>query len=703
MGQQESRASSAAAATDHSVDSQLVASKRSDQCPPPPQGGAGRGKMDKLFRRAQSTLESRMRGRERSNSPQSPSATKQRKGQSASLRVSKPLKSSKLLQSPGGVVVDENDKENVSLSSSLSSQCSTVRTGCDSLSGVWQTSCDSPGSQRLAGQAALENIPCHLTDSPINRGGKADSGTAPHRTIGVSATDETATKSSEQLVPTSLRLSPKSAFMLDNGHQEPAQTLGMSLPHIVVCEQKPLSQSDNNVTSSSPVFKVDSPPWESGKTRPRGRCHSGGSTGGVEVNVSRPTEMEDYLAPKVVPEDCGLSPIEERQEKYSVESYGVSLTKTPMGATGKSCRDASQEFDGQDKEHIKKAHSSKDPRQVTTDNDTRISPSQSGGLRNNMRGNSSEPSSSVCSPTDDVFVDAKSHLTLTETESPYTSAANVRCTGETFGGKNIADCHHPEAPAGAQSKVVLSVRSASLNHIETNSAIHKPIDVSYPVATSRVLGQNHHHHMSMIEMSTSAAYGVSAKRKLTDSEIEKSSRGDILVDNDVVMPPLLNRVLSVDSGLEGATSRHVTDIDDIRFDFSAMATNSVKKSSDTGGKVFTARYNTWVGIDNRDSTPPSTHSDSLQHTRSLQNRRNKKGSKRRRYGSVGGVEGAGQREDRGGMWRPPSRSVSLEEMVKTPKTVPEKLSFRQLEKFEGESVLFDSLDRWSLEPLVHVH
>ena len=117
-------------------------------------------------------------------------------------------------------------------------------------------------------------------------------------------------------------------------------------------------------------------------------------------------------------------------------------------------------------------------------------------------------------------------------------------------------------------------------------------------------------------------------------------------------------------------------------------------------KMFTARYNTWVGMDNggvKTHTPPSSHPDPLLHSRSLQTRRNKKGaSKRRRYGSVGFTEGGGPGEEEGSLGRPPSRSVSLEEMVKTPRTVPEKLSFRQLEKFEGELVgwLAGWLDGW---------
>ena len=41
----------------------------------------------------------------------------------------------------------------------------------------------------------------------------------------------------------------------------------------------------------------------------------------------------------------------------------------------------------------------------------------------------------------------------------------------------------------------------------------------------------------------------------------------------------------------------------------------------------------------------------------------------------------------GGFKRPPSRSVSLEQAVSVPKSVPEKLDFSQLEKFEGKTLL----------------
>ena len=556
MGQQQSQAA-VAAATDHSVDSPPAAGKRSDQ-QTPPQGSASRGRMDKLFRRAQSTLESRMRGRERSNSPQSPSATKQRKGQGSSPRVSKP---SKLLQSGG--VVDENDKENVSLASSVGSQGSTVRTGCDSPTSAQQAGCDTPGSVRMSGQAALDNIR-HLIDAPSNNG---ESSTVPLRTVGGgSAVDGTAT--SGQAVPASLRASPKSAFMSDNGHQEATLSAGafnsavappvskVSLPHIVVCEQNPVSL-DDDITGSPPVFTVESPQWEGGKPRLRGRSQSGGSAGGVEVNVSRPAEMEDYLAPKVVPEDCGLSPIEERQEKLSMESYRGSPSRSP---SRESPRHTSQALGGENREPIKRLFSSndRDHDQVAMVTEKPCTnPTDTGAPRNSGRGNGSEPSSSLSSPLDDVFVDARSNLT--DVESPYTSDTNMRSTGAAPGGRNVTECH--------MGKVG---RSTSLNHIETTNTVHKPVDVSYPVATSRVLGQ-HRHHASMSEVSTGALYGITAKRKLSVSEIETT------------LP--MNRVLSVDSGLEGATSRHVTDIVDIRLDFSSMVSDSVKKPKDSGGKV----------------------------------------------------------------------------------------------------------------------
>ena len=555
MGQQQSQAAAAAAAADHSVDSPPVAGKRSDQ-QTPPQGSASRGRMDKLFRRAQSTLESRMRGRERSNSPQSPSATKQRKGQGSSPRVSKP---SKLLQS----AVDDNDKENVSLASSVGSQGSTVRTGCDSPTSAQQAGCDTPASVRMSGQAALDNIR-HLTDAPSNKG---ESGTL--RTVGgVSAADGTA--NSGQAVPASLRASPKSAFMSENGHQEATLSAGafnsavappvskVSLPHIVVCEQNP--GSDDDITGSSPVFTVGSTQWEGGKPRPRGRSHSGGSAGGVEVNVSRPAEMEDYLAPKVVPEDCGLSPIEERQEKLSMESYRGSPSRSP---NRESPRHASQAPGGENREPIKRLFSSSDRDQVAMVTEKPpMYPTDTGGPGNSARGNGSEPSSSLSSPLDDVFVDARSNLT--DVESPCTSDANMRSTGETPGGRNVTECH--------KTKVA---RSTSLNHIETTNILHKPVDVSYPVATSRVLGQ-YRHHASMSEVSSCALYGITTKRKLSVSE------------TDTTLP--LNRVLSVDSGLEGATGRHVTDIVDIRLDFSSMVSDCVKKPKDSGAKVSLLKF-----------------------------------------------------------------------------------------------------------------
>ena len=679
MGQQESRAASAAS-NDHLVDSQFQATH----------AGPGRGRMDKLFRRAQSTLELRMRGRERPNSPQSPSTTKHHRGQSASLRVSKPKL---LLQSPGGAATDDNDLENLSVASSVGSECSTVRTGCDSPTlwqtacdtpTLWQTACESPASVPLAEHAALENIPHHPMDLPCSRRGEVDLGTATGSvstadgtaTGSVSTADGTASKHSE-----SLHLSTKSAFMLDTGHQASslnrdncddavdnvAQSLFKpSLPHIVIHEHKPVSQeSHDNVVSSSPVSRADPSQWqwESGKTRARGRNHSGS----IEVNVSRPIEMLDYLAPKVVPEDFGLSPIEERQERSSpIEVCGTSSVRSPTQTTREYPRDVSHELDRQSKELVEKAFCSIDTERRQGAMDNGVSSSRSGEAKHET-GNS-EPSSSLSTPTDEVFVDAKSHLM--ENESPYSSA-----------GRDVNRNGHQQTAVNTQNELG---RSASLNHIDTENSIRlPPANISYPTNES---AQNHSHDAMLGE--TAIASGLSSKRKFTTSETE-ISQGGIFVEKGFMPQSSINRVRSVDSGLEGATSRHVTDIDDINVDFSTIANDSVEKPRDPGGKVFTARYNTWVGLGGRDNktAPGASRPDFLHHTRtrSLQNHVNLRGSnKRRRNGSAGGSEEAGTREDEGGMWRPPSRSVSLEEMVKTPKTVPEKLSFRQLDKFEGK-------------------
>ena len=689
MGQQETRTASAAS-TDHLVDGQFQATH----------GGPGRGRMDKLFRRAQSTLESRMRGRERPNSPQSPSTTKHRRGQSASLPVSKPKL---LMQSPGGAVIDDNDLENLSVASSVGSECSTVRTGCDSPTlwqtacdtpTLWQTACESPTSVGLAEHAALDNIPHHLTDSSSSSRGELDSRTALLRTGSVSTVDGTASKNGEQLVSESLHLSTKSAFMLDIGHQ--ASSLNRhtcddavdnlapylykpSLPHIVIHEQKQNShQSDDDLVTSSPGSKSDPSQWESGKTRAKGRNHSGSSTGGIEVNVSRPIEMEDCLAPKVMPEDCGLSPIEERQERSSpIEVCGVASVRSLAHTTRKHPSDVSHELDQQNKGLVKKVFYSIDAEHRQAAMDNGMSPSRSGESKHET--GSSEPNSSLSSPTDEAFVDAKSHLT--EDEFPHSSAGNDRGTERTSGGSDVYKYGHRQTLVNTQNELG---RSASLNHIDTENCIRKPrpTDISY---SSNDSGQNHSHDALLSE--TAIASGLSSKRKFTTSETEISH----VVEKGILPQSSLNRIVSVESGLEGATGRHVTDIDDIRVDFSTMANDLVEKPRDIGGKMYTARYNTWVGLGNfsgKDNNVPGTsRPDSLHHTRtrSLHNRVNLKGSnKRRRYGSAGGSEDAGPRDDEGGMWRPPSRSVSLEEMVKTPKTVPEKLSFRQLEKFEGK-------------------
>ena len=707
MGQQESQAASAAS-VDHLVDGQFQ----------PTHAGPGRGRMDKLFRRAQSTLESRMRGRERPNSPQSPSTTKHRRSQSASLRVSKPKL---LLQSPGGAAIDDNDLENVSVASSVGSECSTVRTECDTPTlwqtacdtptlwqtacdtpTLWQTACESPASVRLAEHAALENIPHHPTDSPSSRRGEVDLGTATGSvstadgtatgsvstadgtatgsvstadgtaTGNVSTADGTASKHSE-----SLHLSTKSAFMLDMGHQalslnrhncdnavdNVAQSLFKpSLPHIIVHEQMPVSQeSHDNVVSSSPVSRADPSQWQWESGRTRGRNHSGS----IEVNVSRPIEMVDYLAPKVMPEDFGLSPIEERHEQYSpIEVGGASSVRSHTQTTRENPRDVSHELDRQSKELVEKAFCSIDAERRQGAMRNGMSPLQSGESKPE-----SEPNSSLSTPTDEVFVDAKSHLT--EHESPHSSV-----------GRDVNRNGHQQTAVNTHQNEL--GRSASLNHIDTENSIRlPPANISYPTNES---GQNPSHDAMLGE--TAIASGLSSKRKFTTSETE-ISQGGIFIEKGFMPESSINRVRSVDSGLEGTTGRHVADIDDIRVDFSSIANDSVEKPRDPGGKVFTARYNTWVGLSGRDdnNAPGASRPDSLHHTRtrSLQNHVNLRGSnKRRRYGSTGGSEEAATREDEGGMWRPPSRSVSLEEMVKTPKTVPEKLNFRQLDKFEGK-------------------
>lgn len=179
---------------------------------------------------------------------------------------------------------------------------------------------------------------------------------------------------------------------------------------------------------------------------------------------------------------------------------------------------------------------------------------------------------------------------------------------------------------------------------------------------------------SLMSTPTEDTFTDAADRSPLDSPY--LSAGDKTPEEDIRQPKANVMSISIDSGLEAAkisSSHHPSFAKQVQS--LREGANLSTESSLQDAEPFAVKRNTWVEAD---------ASASLDRQRPQRLRP----KKRSRYASEDSflVSPASDSET-SSLCRPPSRAVSLEEVISQPTPVPDKLNFTQLDKFEGRSVI----------------
>ena len=725
-----------------------------DTYSPEARQGVNRGKMDKLFRRAQTSLDVRFRGRDRAHSPSSPhSIPKKDKSRSPTSSRDSTPRSSPAVQRTQSVAIPQNVDNTACLGVSASkvegkqiggSSFGSAEGGSDigSSSGF---SSDSPRVAAHVVQTSIEEI-----NHPVPFGaiGKTLDKKGSPRLTHISAPTK---QNGHPILPEMKRLQPREGSELAHRGRPPSATL-------------------NNLAGTG------------------------------EVNVSLPEEMS-CLAPIVSAEDLGLSPIEERPEDSSnhvkngkkatqkerafpsfipvnndkVIEASVISTDRDSGRSRLNSIDKSQDIQVIRRSQIilpsgkkvsenngnstytvivsatvaatdamnrqRNGHVS-DNEQIKRDEDeeTTSSPSPIGRGGDEASAEESSPdqpdshnpsamaassaSSLFSTPTDDVFIDAGDRSPL---DSPYVSAREESHQDSTEPSPGSAESPeedtstlHPSqhTPEDSLSDISLgpnlNSKSTSLENLPClniissspiNNTVHQPVTANYTVATSRLLSKSmpestplrHFHHNNLSD-STHARVGSCSGndyRKLVsesgDSSLDRNNEEGLIAKLHMA-----KLSLSVDSGLELGGHRqtvrgkaefvnhHLL----LEGRYPVGATTDAELSDD----IFTTHHNNWLDSDSNGEVMSGHDLAARPHRLPSYSRTRK----RARYTSEDSYlqtrsarTSPVDNRSRTASSRLPSRTVSLTDVVFKPESVPEKLNFRDLEKFEGKIMLVD--------------
>ena len=349
---------------------------------------------------------------------------------------------------------------------------------------------------------------------------------------------------------------------------------------------------------------------------------------------------------------------------------------------------------------------------------------------------SSAGSSLLSSPCDDVFVDAVngSKTPTTPSESPYMSATEGHHGGRGVPAEQTTTSpESPESPLDQRRPVKRksarrrsktepsevddlasrkSCRSVSMENLDSGERRHKPVETAYTVKTSRVLSSSSQDSSTSGPNKEYDQRTYAQRRKNTGSALDlRSGRQDTPMSQQSYQAPRPKHSLSLPSGLDQRQDDDViiTDMAKVSLNFNAQdlilqdaaglrgeSSTDRMVVSDMGPNLFSApstgRTEGRAGRRHRSVTGDSawdrSNSRTSQHPSTLPS----SFKKRPKYAGdawsspTSPTEGSAPGGPMSGFRRPPSRSVSLEEAVTIPMSVPEKLDFKQLEKFEGESL-----------------
>ena len=408
----------------------------------------------------------------------------------------------------------------------------------------------------------------------------------------------------------------------------------------------------------------------------------GTSANGASIHiVTNPPEMGGCLgvAPLSSP-DLGLSPIGDGTNPSSSSansSDGADKSKNPFFA------------DKDDK--TKKSGFRLDLKDKTDTN-------HKNGSRDFVSSGSENAGSALTSPTEDVFADASSlMMDHSPGESPYLSATESGGT-ELEDSPDNTEKSYDRPPTGSSSQTLTpndtddssslhKGKSVSLDRLDMEEEVteklprgHRVVETKHYVATSRLLstsgsesGSRSKHGSSVASPSVDRNKSLKLTSSMTGTtpRCRDNGRADSSKNSNTVVS---KHCISLESGMETTS--------DYGAVFACPKDLASKPYRDQSHE--TSSELTWDGSDlgDADSIVDNENYRSLKHSKDGHHTKVKK--QRYRYSS----ESSEIENDAHSVgFRSSLRSLSqlsLEEIISLPKTVPEKLDFRQLEKFEGE-------------------
>ena len=359
------------------------------------------------------------------------------------------------------------------------------------------------------------------------------------------------------------------------------------------------------------------------------------------------------------PERCKHSTSNGVSEGVSAGDSDLHIEETALRVSGKTEKSADRV------EEIKRTPTKEKLKiqiELPSRSDSQV---ENGGLDPDCAGGAgvhSTTSSSLSTPGDDVFLDApldaghspqgSGHSPM---ESPYVSASESRH------GTSSTSPETPPPPLLRASPETPKISSGAVS-----PRLHKPVDAHYPVTTSRMLS------------TPSETPGHSRPPSLSGAELT-----DLIIDTIGCSPNLKRKKMGSESDLSSAPQhpKHAISMDSGLFENGGVRNGEGDNILLQGGGALHGETSTDRHLESAQSTIPRMGlSSGKARTRYMS------GDYSEQTQSSPSSPTSSHPVHPGFRRRPPSRCTSVEESITVPPSVPTKLDFKQLEKFEGEFV-----------------